>query len=76
MGKSKDEEGMRKEDWNVTLCPFCGGALYRNGGKFIHVNDKEKNIYRCYRCNSEFERIDKDKLLLKRKGEIIICGYD
>lgn len=65
MGESKDEESMSEEDWTVPLCPFCGGTLWHNDGRFIPVNEKEINIYRCCRCKSEFI----DNFRLKRKGE-------
>lgn len=60
---------MMETDSDVYICRFCGGVLCHNDGRFIPVNDKEKNIYRCFRCKSEFERIDKDRFLLKHKTE-------
>lgn len=76
MGKSKDAENMRKEDWIVHICPFCRHALW---GHFKilqeYIPKEEENLYYCPRCNSEFEMTDEYKLRLKRKGELVQVGH-
>lgn len=69
MGESKDEEDMNEIDSDVYVgCPFCGHVLLNNRVQ-RYLYKAEGNIYNCLRCKSEFERMDKGKLRVIRKGE-------